>query len=253
MGTNRLPAKNPRYGRQLDPVEPVERVPGDDADQDAAEHAGVQRLQAQHRLGLEATCDGDDAHRSVHHQVADRRGERRDAVVLGNAERDADREDQPEGAEDGVAGALQDLQEGIEGLRDDARGEWITDDDRGRLGQAGQLVSGDGNPVDRAVAGVDGRLPVVADEGAADTEQDARDRQHGHRQHQRLSELLQEAEEVAPDLLQRVGGRLVGGGRRAGGCRRCHQVPSADGRVVRVSTRRRRSARVPGPRRRSPG
>ena len=91
----------------------------------------------------------------------------------------------------------------------------IADHDVGRGGPGRRPRRRRRHAVDGAVPEVDGLLLVVADERAADAEQDAGDRQHGHRQHQRLAELLQEAEEVAPDLLQRLfGAGWAGSGRR---------------------------------------
>ena len=85
---------------------------------------------------------GDDADGPVHHEVADRGGQRCHAVVLGQAQGDPDREDQWQRSEDRVSGALEDLQEHIHRLGDDARGDRVTD---GLLD-----VAAGGHPVDGA-------------------------------------------------------------------------------------------------------
>ena len=83
--------------------------------------------------------------------VADRAGERGDAVVFRQADRDADGEEQRQIAEDRVARFRHDL--------------------RDAFGQPREV-------------------------GAADAEQNARDRQHRDRQHHALADLLEEREGV---------------------------------------------------------
>ena len=76
------------------------------AGEDAAEDAGLHGRDAHDRTGLDVPDPRHDAHGGEHHQVADRGGDGGDAVVLGEAERDADGEDQRQVGEDHVARVL---------------------------------------------------------------------------------------------------------------------------------------------------
>ena len=127
----------------------VEHVGGQAAGQDTAEHAGFHGRDAHDGLGIDTPDPRHHAHGRQHDHVADGGGDGGHAVVLGEAQRHADREDQGQVGEDHVAGVLHQQRQ-------------------------------------------DFRHP--AEIGGADTQQQARDRQHGHRQHQGLADLLKEGE-----------------------------------------------------------
>jgi hypothetical protein len=193
--------------RQLYAEEPVEQVAGDDADEDAAEDAGVERVLAEDVSGLDAPRLGDDTDGPVHHQVADRGRQRGYAVVPGHAQGGADGEDQRQSGEDRRSRALQDLQEDVDRFGDDPRGDRVT---HGPFDVAGR-----GRPErpEDADPHAFGTLLVPAGEGAADPEQDTRHRQDRDGQHQRLADLLQEPERPAPET-------APWRGRRSRRCRR---------------------------------
>ena len=111
IGTKRLPAEEAEIGRQRDPVVAVEHPGRQTARENAAEHAGLDRRNAHDRVGLDAFRLGDHAERRRHDEIADGRGDARYAIVLGEAERDADREDQRQIAEDHVARVLHQLED----------------------------------------------------------------------------------------------------------------------------------------------
>jgi hypothetical protein len=96
---------------QRDAVVAVEQEGRQPAGQDAAEHTGLDRRQAHDGVGLDAHQVRHHAQRHGGHEVADRRGDRRDAVVVRESQRDADREDQRQVAEDHVARVLHHLQQ----------------------------------------------------------------------------------------------------------------------------------------------
>jgi hypothetical protein len=98
-----LAGEEPEVRRQLDPVVPIEQRAGGAADEDAAEHARVHRIDAHDRLRRQTEVRGHDAERRQEHDEADGSGQRRDAVVVGQSQRHADREDERQRAEDGAA------------------------------------------------------------------------------------------------------------------------------------------------------
>ena len=98
-----LAGEEAEIGRQLDAEVAVEQRRRDGADDDSAEHAGVDgrhRLAGQHRHVQE---HGHGAERRRHDEVADDGGDGGDAVILGEAEGDADGEDDRQIAKDGIA------------------------------------------------------------------------------------------------------------------------------------------------------
>ena len=142
----------------------------------------------------------------------------------------------------GSPDALQDLQEDVEGLATMPGG------DGSPTTTAGVAPgSGDGAPRRRCSTRRRLACSVIAQERAADAEQDAGHRQHRDRQHQRLAELLQEAEDAAPSLLSLLGRRPV----RRRGCR--GRLRFLRERRCGVRDRRRRPARARGPPRRIRG
>ena len=90
-------------GRELYFVEAIESPGGDQPDDDAAEDAGLDRRNAHDRLHLDAPQFRADAHRGEKDDVTGGAGQRGDAVVFGQADGDADGEEQRQIAEDRVA------------------------------------------------------------------------------------------------------------------------------------------------------
>src|SRR6266478_4985311 len=146
-----LAGEEREVGRQGGAVEALEHRRGDGAREDAAEDAGLHRLDSHDGHGLDAPDTGHHAENRQQHHVADNRRNRGDAVILGEANRDTDREDQRQVAEHHVSG-------GLHQRRHERR-----------------------DPLEVR---------------RADAEQQTCDRQHRHRNHQRLADLLQDYEGI---------------------------------------------------------
>ena len=166
-------AEKAEHLRQLDFVKAVVQCGHAQADDDAAEHAHLQRVNAEHARGragqvgrakvVDHCADG-----RVHDKECDDRGEGGDLLLLlCHADRHADCKDQRQVVEHNRARIVEHLQDRI--------------DDRAWAHDAHQAVG-----LEHGFVG----------ERAADAEKQAGDRQNGDRQHKRTADALQYAENL---------------------------------------------------------
>ena len=108
-GHGTFTGKKAEITRELDSIEPVESRRGDEADNDAAEDSGLDRLNPHDRRRLDAAEFRANAHRGEEDNKADCAGESGDAVVIGQANGNADGEEQWQIGKDRAARCRHDL------------------------------------------------------------------------------------------------------------------------------------------------
>ena len=107
-----LPREEAEIARELHPVEAVEHRRGNEPYQDPAEDTRLDRGETHDGLGLDAEQSGEYAHRCEEDGVSHGARERGDAVVLGEPDGHADREEQRQASEDHAAGSRHHLRDG---------------------------------------------------------------------------------------------------------------------------------------------